>query len=454
MGCGLRKLEDPEHSSPGKIYSTLKRPQVETKTDTVYEYTMLDFTLEGTSNPAVLRIGSLQDLPSELEQYYRKGFVLTAFHPIVLSVGRRRHLPISLLYRAVLARPQPNSKHASPAVHSTPRLLVEEWLQPGDTLSSDVVRGLLDKVNSCAQRGLRFLGFVPQQGGGALRSCNGGGPCSRGSPSGLSCESVIEDEKPPEYGGFNEGGGSPQPSHRREEIKLFALFHSWDSAYPAWLARDEDVPSWTYHQGALSMKVTRKGQTISMLEADWLALTTAYYKKGWSLVDSFVYWETPKGEPVPRSLEGLFVYEERGASTAPPTGNDTIIVEQWTVIEGCDVKSDYGPLVHTLAEFGWLLTCVLPTPLIRHDSEGNLATKQVVFLQRAMRDPAPSEKRTPRSPRSEDDSVHTASRGVGGARCDDLTGGFPRFGGYPSALRDLEEGGFEQEEVAAEVTCM
>lgn len=49
MGCGLRKLEEPEDSSPGKIYSTLRRPQVETKTDTVYEYVLLDFSLEGTS---------------------------------------------------------------------------------------------------------------------------------------------------------------------------------------------------------------------------------------------------------------------------------------------------------------------------------------------------------------------------------------------------------------------
>lgn len=48
MGCGLRKLEDPEDSSPGKIYSTLKRPHVETKTDSVYEYVLLDFSLEGT----------------------------------------------------------------------------------------------------------------------------------------------------------------------------------------------------------------------------------------------------------------------------------------------------------------------------------------------------------------------------------------------------------------------
>lgn len=36
------------------------------------------------------------------------------------------------------------------------------------------------------------------------------------------------------------------------------------------------------------------------------------------------------GDPVPRSLEGLFVYEER--SPASPA-NDTIVVEQWTVIE-------------------------------------------------------------------------------------------------------------------------
>ena len=35
--------------------------------------------------------------------------------------------------------------------------------------------------------------------------------------------------------------------------------------------------------------------------------------------------------------------------------------------QGSNVKTDYGPLLHTLAEFGWLLTCVLPTPIIRHD---------------------------------------------------------------------------------------
>lgn len=65
------------------------------------------------------------------------------------------------------------------------------------------------------------------------------------------------------------------------------------------------------------------------------------------------------GEPVPRSLEGLFVYEER--STSPPA-NDTIVVEQWTVIE---VSETFGEMfveqrcfIHSLLSKGKLrLNC-------------------------------------------------------------------------------------------------
>ncbi|KAK4828536.1 hypothetical protein QYF61_027212 [Mycteria americana] len=44
MGCGLNKLEKRDEKRPGNIYSTLKRPQVETKIDVCYEYRFLDFT--------------------------------------------------------------------------------------------------------------------------------------------------------------------------------------------------------------------------------------------------------------------------------------------------------------------------------------------------------------------------------------------------------------------------
>ncbi|XP_012682004.1 raftlin-2 [Clupea harengus] len=438
MGCGLRKLEDPEDSSPGKIYSTLKRPQVETKTDIVYDYVLLDFSLEG-SRPTVQYVSSLCELPQALLPYYTQGYVLAALHPIILSVGRTRALPLSLLYRAILTRPRP-SKHAVPMCHSVPVLRVEEWPLPGDHLTGDTVRALIDRVNSSARGGVRFVASVIQQAGG--------GSGSRVSSPTRGCRSPprTPPRTPPGERDLENGGCSP-------DLRLMVLFHSWAAG-----CTPLDAQGCCYHQGALSMRVSRKGQVVSALEADWLELTAAYYRKGWSLVDSFVYWDTPKGEPVPRSLEGLFVYEER--SMAPPA-NDTIVVEQWTVIEASNVKTDYGPLLHTLSEFGWLLTCVLPTPIIRHDSDGNLATKQVVFLQRPVRTPSVQQQNQAASSRSEV-SNRSVSRGVGSPQTEELSpcsggiGGFPVFGGggYSSALSHLEEGGFEQDDGAAEVTCM
>uniref|UniRef100_A0AAV2K4U4 Uncharacterized protein n=1 Tax=Knipowitschia caucasica TaxID=637954 RepID=A0AAV2K4U4_KNICA len=46
MGCRLAKLKKAEErSSPGNIYSTLRRPQVETKVGVAYTYHFLDFLL-------------------------------------------------------------------------------------------------------------------------------------------------------------------------------------------------------------------------------------------------------------------------------------------------------------------------------------------------------------------------------------------------------------------------
>lgn len=41
------------------------------------------------------------------------------------------------------------------------------------------------------------------------------------------------------------------------------------------------------------------------------------------------------GDYLPKSLEGIFIYEEEGAGVPGSNrkGNDAIVVEQWTVIE-------------------------------------------------------------------------------------------------------------------------
>ncbi|KAJ7345493.1 hypothetical protein JRQ81_001443 [Phrynocephalus forsythii] len=241
-------------------------------------------------------------------------------------------------------------------------------------------------------------------------------------------------------------------------------------------AFEDDSSSWTYHDGVLSVKVSRKGPVISTLDADWLELTTFYYKQGLTLIDSLVCWEASK--------KGLFVYEEESPRSPGlnQKGNDAIVVEQWTVIEGSEIKTDYGPLLHTLAEFGWLLTCVLPTPIIRLDSEGNLATKQVVFLQRPVVWSGTShmpEKKTTRQLREEKGKVSSKCVGLETAasqftesphHADDFRlspsaqrwakeessqyGGFPGFSSSDSMIRELEDGPFDQEDGVTQVTCM
>ncbi|XP_012584786.1 PREDICTED: raftlin-2 [Condylura cristata] len=500
MGCGLRKLEDPDDSSPGKIFSTLKRPQVETKTEIAYEYVLLDFTLQASSNPEVIKINSVLDIVSKVEDYYLKGYVVRAIHPVIQPTGQRKHLPASHLYRVVLSRLKLSQKHSTaPSGQRRPRLVIEECPLTIETQANDVAKELIEKINVAAKKGMKFVGFISQHYP-AFKYCNGTShdgdlestlhvkhsseenckSWNEGTLSGQSSESGIEEEPHHESGQCQmEHDGSPRPSKSRkgEDNKFYTVFNVFD----------DELTNWTYQEGILSMKVTRKGSVISTLDADWLELTTFYYKQGLSLIDSFVCWETSKGDHLPKSLEGLFIYEEEGSGIpgSSKKGNDAIVVEQWTVIEGCEIKTDYGPLLHTLAEFGWLLTSVLPTPILRHDSEGNLATKQVVFLQRpvmwnsAAQTP---ERKASRHIKGEDKTKVTTSRSIGldtatsqtpegrpppeecplspSKECwmkDRQPAQYSSFSGLSSSdsvLRELDDGQFDQEDGVTQVTCM
>ncbi|XP_029790008.1 raftlin-2 [Suricata suricatta] len=497
MGCGLRKLEDPDDSSPGKIFSTLKRPQVETKTEFAYEYVLLDFTLQASPNPEVIKINSIPDIVTKVEDYYLKGYIVGAVHPVIQPVRQRKHLPASYLYRVVLLRLKLSVKQSAvPTGQRRPRLVIEECPLTYETQTNDIAKELIEKINIAAKKGMKFVGFISQPYP-PLKFCNGTNhdedlestlpvrhtsdenckSWNEGTLSGQSSESGIEEELHHDSGQCQvDRDGSPHPkSGKGEEYKLYTIFNVFD----------DESTCWTYQEGILSMKVTRKGSVISTLDADWLELTTFYYKQGLSLIDSFVCWETSKGDYLPKSLEGFFIYEEEGSGVPGSSrkGNDAIVVEQWTVIEGCEIKTDYGPLLHTLAEFGWLLTSVLPTPILRHDSEGNLATKQVVFLQRpvmwnsAAQTP---ERKASRHTKGEDrNKVTSRSIGLDTATSQPTDSrnppvecflsppgecwtkerptqysSFPGFSSNDSVLRELDDGQFDQEDGVTQVTCM
>ncbi|XP_006889128.1 PREDICTED: raftlin-2-like [Elephantulus edwardii] len=503
MGCGLRKLEDPDDSSPGKIFSTLKRPQVETKTEFAYEYVLLDFTLQASQNPEVIKINSILDIVTKVQDYYLKGYIVGAIHPVIQHVGPRKHLPASYLYRVVLWRLKLSSKHSSTlGGQRRAMLVIEEFPITEEIQTNDVAKELIEKLNVAAKRGMKFVGFISQHCPPS-KFCNGNNldgtiesetilsvrhslhenckSCNEGTLSGQSSESGIEEElhpesRPSQMGQDSSPSFSKSIKEEASDNKLYAVFNVFD----------DESTSCTYQEGLLSMKVTRKGAVICTLDADWLELTTFYYKQGLSLIDSFVCWEASKGDHLPKSLEGLFIYEEEGSRVpgSSKKGNDAIVVEQWTVIEGCDIKTDYGPLLHTLAEFGWLLTSVLPTPVLKHDSEGNLATKQVVFLQRPMT--GNSAAQTPERKGSHhikgEDKNKVTSRSVGldtaksqptesralpeeglfstsregwmkegrATQCSSLSG----FSSNDSVLRELDDGQFDQEDGATQVTCM
>ncbi|KAF7238280.1 Raftlin, partial [Varanus komodoensis] len=161
MGCGLNKLEKHDEKRPGNIYSTLKRPQVETKIDIFYEYHFLEFTtlsnaffpsyiikklyyteqrpqfiqnslrkkritaeslliaeLPGSS---AIRLSSLHDLPSQLQEWYQQGFMLAAVHPFVQPTNENEKTPQAQIFRAVL-------------IKKTERSLKSDAISEGNTL--------------------------------------------------------------------------------------------------------------------------------------------------------------------------------------------------------------------------------------------------------------------------------------------------------------------------------
>ncbi|KAH0511661.1 Raftlin-2 [Microtus ochrogaster] len=483
MGCGLRKLEDPDDNSPGKIFSTLKRPQVETKTEFAYEYALLDLTFQEKPGSVHWRRLELQENPVRELGRKRSTSVCTTSQPGLQRLGRKE--PLSGVG---------SPKHpAAPGGQRHARLVIEECPLPYEIEANNAAKELLEKINAAAKRGKRFVGFVSQYDSPSPH-CNGtshDGDAESGLPGrhgsrdnckswnegdaagGQLSESRVEEEPQGTEGNSSPGCSRPELGG---DHRLYMVFNAFD----------EESACWSYREGVLSMKVTRKGAVINTLDANWLDLTTFYYKQGLSLVDAFVSWETPKGDPSPKSLEGFFIYEDEGPGipVSNRKGNDAIVVEQWTVIEGCEIKTDYGPLLHTLAEFGWLLTSVLPTPILRHDSEGNLATKQVVFLQRpvvwssAAQTP---ERKASRLLKGEDrNKVGSRSIGLDTGASHPTEGRAPLDGGplspsrecwtkeerpaqsdsflgfssSDSVLRELDDGQFEQEEGVTQVTCM
>ncbi|KAM9436152.1 raftlin isoform 2-T2 [Clarias gariepinus] len=425
MGCGLRKIRQTDDGSPGKIYSTLKRPQVETKIGVAYTYCHVDFLVGKEDVTSTLCLSSVRELPSQLQDLYQQGFVLIAVHPFVHPCGPGLASVQQQLYRAVLSK-VPESSEKSPSEFEPYHLKLEECLSADHVPTSEHIQGYVKKIQDAADQGILFSGFIQEPAGLHPRVTSRGlGEASlslHSSPSSLRCseltaspshqgESGAEDwaaegeteepktsrdtggdalsevmstvskseccdgeqEDPPSPNNKakdKEGNDKPsRPSLGKCGAELFGLFN-----YPG--GRPQPLK---YYTVKVPLRVQPGDEGSRAIEAQWLDHMTQHFNNGNSLVDG--YFNLGKDDDqLPKVIDSVFIFQEgdSGASTT----YDAIVVEQWTIINGVQVKTDYIPLLQSLASFGWRLTCVLPTPIVKTNSDGSVSTKQIVFLQR------------------------------------------------------------------------
>ncbi|XP_022535597.2 raftlin isoform X1 [Astyanax mexicanus] len=430
MGCGLRKIRQTDDNSPGKIYSTLKRPQVETKIGVAYTYCHLDFLIGREDGTSTLCLSSVRELPSQLQDLYQQGFVLTAVHPFVHPCGPEPASVQRQLYRAVLTK-LPESSERSPSDFEPYHLKLEECLSADHVPTPEHIQGYVKKqIQDAADQGIVFAGFIQEPAGlhpHTAGRADGGEPSLslHSSPSSLRgseltaspshqgdpdqiAESGLEDwgshteseavKASREAGGDALSDGTsialtPEPSEGLEDTpvhnnnkakdaeklgrpsvarsgaELFGLFN-----YPG----GQRNPL-KYYTVKVPLRVQPREGGVRAVEANWLDHMTQHFNSGASLVDGYFHLGNDNDQ-LPKVTDSVFVFQE-GDSNANTT-YDAIVVEQWTVLDGVQVKTDYIPLLQSLASFGWRLTCVLPTPIVKTNSDGSLSTKQIVFLQR------------------------------------------------------------------------
>ncbi|XP_055733026.1 raftlin [Salvelinus fontinalis] len=161
--------------------------------------------------------------------------------------------------------------------------------------------------------------------------------------------------------------GSPPAQSR---VQLFALYNH----------TGELSSSLRFYSLRVPLQLQREAGLVTEVDAHWLDHMTQHFISGAHLIDGFFHIGDDNDSGV-SSVDSVFIFQSSSEET-PPTSYDAIVVEQWTIVDGVVVRTDYIPLLQSLAPYGWRLTCVLPTPIVKTNSDGSLSTKQILFLQR------------------------------------------------------------------------
>ncbi|KAM8758396.1 raftlin isoform 2-T2 [Rhynchonycteris naso] len=363
MGCGLNKLEKRDDRRPGNIYSTLKRPQVETKIDVSYEYRFLEFTtLSAAELPrsSAARLASLRDLPSQLLELYQQGFLLVTLHPFVQPTHKQEKTPLEHIFRAILIKKTNRSQKSD--LHSEGYSLEVDCCSSLVHLTDEkIIPEFIKQIQEAAGRGLKFIGVIPQYrcpvdsagsrpqvdagdvqtepGGGSGDKKNPGAPAGvdRGPETNQHPRGETPIAEPPKLP-LEEGDGAEfsetqdgphrDPSEGREEplsgkMEIFALFNKPKS--------HQECPQ--YYPVTIPLRVSTNDQTVSSLDANWLEHMSDHFRKGGVLVNAIFYLGFVN-DSLHSLTDGVFIFEAVSTEDSKTMqGYDAIVVEQWTVLE-------------------------------------------------------------------------------------------------------------------------
>ncbi|XP_070840781.1 raftlin [Chaetodon trifascialis] len=185
-------------------------------------------------------------------------------------------------------------------------------------------------------------------------------------------------------------GQSRVTTHNNNHIRLRGSEKDKNSTSPPAQARMQLFALYN-HTGELNtslrfyslrvpLQIQKEAGLVTEVDTHWLDHMTQHFTSGAHLIDGFFHLEDDNDNGV-SSVDSVFIFQGSAEESAH-TSYDAIVVEQWTVVDGVVVKTDYIPLLQSLAPYGWRLMCVLPTPIVKTNSDGSLSTKQILFLQR------------------------------------------------------------------------
>ncbi|XP_036023643.1 raftlin isoform X2 [Onychomys torridus] len=379
MGCSLNKLEKHEEKRPGNIYSTLKRPQVETKIDVTYEYRFLEFTtLTAAELPrsSAVRLASLRDLPAQLLELYQQGFSLAALHPFVQPASRHEKIFLEHIFRAILVKKTNRSQKTE--LHNEGYILELDYCSSSEHLEDQkLVPEFIKKVQEAAHRGLKFVSVVPQyqssvNSAGSSRSVpiansatdardvkhtfGDHASLESDTPKAADMDAATADQNrrpEPSQGSTAQQPGIPAPSEESGagEFPLRELSPTLDgpeddpsNGHKQLLSRKMEIFAFfnrpksqqkcrQYYPVTIPLQVSRNGQTVSSLDASWLEHMSDHFRKGGVLVNA-VFHLGMANDSFYGLTDGVFIFEAVSTEDSKTTqGYDAIVVEQWTVLE-------------------------------------------------------------------------------------------------------------------------